>query len=118
MILMILDNIFGVLQMLIIGMYFFKVHGAKNKWLSLGLHSVIGPLTMTVTDFMDMNQATRAIIVHLALFLILAFLYKGKISKKLITFFVYFLLSFACDFLVFTLTGAFGIKNELVFMLI
>ncbi len=118
MILMILDNIFGVLQMLIIGIYFFKIHGAKNKWLSLSLQSVIGPLTMTATDFMDINQATRAIIVHLALFLILAFLYKGKISKKLITFFVYFLLSFACDFLVFTLTGSFGIKNELVFMLI
>lgn len=104
--------------MLIIGGYFYKVHGAKNKWLSLGLTPVLGDLVLSFTDLSNMNQTARVIINHIAIFLILVFLYKGKISKKITTFFVYFLLSFACDFLVFTLTGSFGIKDELIFMLV
>lgn len=114
----VLDTIFGFFQILIIGMYFYKVHGAKNKWLSLSLTPVLGDLALTVTDLSNINQTTRVIINHIIIFLILVFLYKGKISKKITTFFVYFLLSFACDFLVFTLTGSFGIQNELIFMLI
>lgn len=114
----VLDTIFGFFQMLIIGMYFYKVHGAKNKWLSICLTPVIGDLALTVTDLVNINQNVRVIINHIIIFLILVFLYNGKISKKITTFFVYFLLSFACDFLVFTLTGSFGIQNELVFMLV
>lgn len=114
----ILDTIFGFFQMLIIGIYFYKVHGAKNKWLSLCLTPVIGDLVLTITDLTNCNQNVRVIINHVAILLILVFLYKGKISKKITTFFVYFLLSFACDFLVFTLTGSLGIQNELVFMLV
>lgn len=114
----VLDTIFGFFQMLIIGMYFYKVHGAQNKWLSLSLTSVLGDLALTVTDLSNMNQTTRVIINHIVIFLLLVFLFNGKTSKKTTTFFVYFLLSFACDFLVFTLTGSFGIQNELIFMLV
>lgn len=104
MIRFILDTVFGFFQMLIIGVYFYKLHGAKNKWLSLGLTPVLGDLILTFTDLSNMNQTLRVIVNHIAIFLILVFLFKGKISKKITTFFVYFLLSFACDFLVFTLT--------------
>ena len=115
---LLLDTILGLVHMLIIGVYFLKIHGAKNKLLSLTLLSVIVSLIMSAIDFINISQSTRAIIVHLAMFLMFSFLYKGKLSKKIITFFVYFLLSFACDFLVFTLTGAFGIKNELLFTIV
>lgn len=114
----IFDTVFGFFQMLIIGIYFYKVHGAKNKWFSLCLTPVIGDLVLTITDLTNCNQTLRVIINHIAILLILFFLYKGKISKKITTFFVYFLLSFACDFLVFTLTGSLGIQNELIFMLV
>ena len=114
----ILDTIFAFFQMLIIAIYFYKVHGTKNKWLSLCLTPVIGDLVLTVTDLININQNARVIINHIAIFLLLVFLFNGKVSKKITTFFVYFLLSFACDFLVFTLTGSFGIQDELVFMLV
>ena len=114
----VLDTIFGFFQMLIIAVYFYKVHGSKNKWLSLCLSPVIGDLVLTATDLVNINQNARVIINHIAIFSLLVFLFNGKISKKITTFFVYFLLSFACDFLVFTLTGSFGIQNELIFMLV
>lgn len=114
----ILDTVFGFFQMFIIGAYFYKVHGSKSKLLSLVLTPVLGDLVLTITDLSNMNQTARVIVNHIAIFLILVFLYKEKIPKKITTFFVYFLLSFACDFLVFTLTGSFGIQNELIFMLV
>lgn len=114
----VLDTIFGFFQMLIIAVYFYKVHGSKNKWLSLCLLPVISDLVLTATDLININKTARVIFNHIAIFLLLVFLFNGKISKKITTFFVYFLLSFACDFLVFTLTGSFGIQDELIFMLV
>lgn len=78
----VLDTIFGFFQMLIIGMYFYKVHGAKNKWLSLCLFPVIGDLVLTATDLLNINQNARVIVNHIAIFLLLVFLFNGKISKK------------------------------------
>ncbi|MBR2883432.1 MAG: GHKL domain-containing protein [Clostridia bacterium] len=114
----ILDTFFGFFQMLIIGLYFYKAHGAKNKWLALSLVPIIGSVVLTVTDLAKINPNIRVILNHIAIFLMFTLLFKGKISKKIATFFVYFCLSFACDFLVFTLTGSLGIQNELVFVII
>lgn len=114
----VLDNIFGFFHMLIISIYFYQVHGAKNKWLSILMTTIICNSVLSFTDLINTDQNLRVIVNHILLFVLFAFLYIGKISKKITTFFVYFLLSFACDFLVFTLTGSFGIHNELVFVLV
>lgn len=113
-----LDVFFGIIHTIIVAAFFNRVFGTKHKLLSMVIVPVVINVVHTTLDYMGVNHNIMVTVSQVSIFLSLLFLFNGKISKKLLTFLVYFLLSFACDFLVFTLTGSFGIQNTVLFAVV
>ncbi len=117
MTLLIIENLFSLIQVSIVAVYYYKVLGTKNKFIlpSLILATFAMPF---ISNLFPISPMIRVLAIHTLHIIFLLLFFNGKVSKKLATFAAYFLLSFACDFLVFTLTGAMGIQNETIFTLV
>ncbi len=122
-ILWILERILAFFEVAIVTYFYKKVLGTKQKWvfpiMTLVLFIMISLRgTFSINAISSIQPTLEILAIHLIHIFFLLFFFNGKPTKKFITFAGYFLLSFVCDFLTFTLTGALGIKNETIFTIV
>ncbi len=113
----ILERVLGAVQGIIVAFFYKNVLEAKNKSV-LPIMTILLYIMIVLRGTFPVSSILETFAIHIVHFLFVILGFKDKISKRLISFILYFLLSFVCDFLTFTLTGSMGIKNEFVFVIV